>query len=64
MDRDRLLEMDPYVLLSLINMKLRDEFTSLRDFCTFNDINSECIIKKLMKLGYVYDELLNQFKVA
>ncbi|WP_027632973.1 DUF4250 domain-containing protein [Clostridium hydrogeniformans] len=64
MDKERILSMDPYVLLSLINMKLRDEFVSLDDFCLFNNITDEDILEKLKKIGYFYDENTNQFKAA
>ncbi len=64
LDKERILSMDPYVLLSLINMKLRDEFVSLDDFCLFNNITDEDILEKLKKIGYFYDENTNQFKAA
>ena len=33
MDRETLMKMDPNMLLSIVNMKLRDQFNSLGAFC-------------------------------
>lgn len=31
-DKDQIRNMNPYILLSLVNTKLRDEFENLKDF--------------------------------
>lgn len=64
MDREQLLIMDPYILLSLINMKLRDEFISLDDLCDNYEIESKDIKDKLKSIEYKYNELTNQFTSA
>ena len=38
---------DPGILLSLINTKLRDEFSSLDDLCDSLDIDKEELIKAI-----------------
>ncbi len=53
---------DPYMLLSFINTKLRDDFNSLNDFCENYNINKEEIEKKLNNIGYKYINDENQFK--
>lgn len=52
---------DPIILLSFINTKLRDEYSSLDALC--EDLNAdESVIKaKLATVGYVYDSKLNKF---
>ncbi|WP_069997144.1 DUF4250 domain-containing protein [Cellulosilyticum sp. I15G10I2] len=52
---------DPYLLLSIVNMKLRDEAESLEDLCLTYNKKSDAIITTLEKIGYSYDEKLNQF---
>ncbi|MBE6022063.1 MAG: DUF4250 domain-containing protein [Cellulosilyticum sp.] len=52
---------DPYMLLSIVNMKLRDEAPSLEELCkTYNKDQAE-LVSQLGAVGYVYDQSLNQF---
>ena len=53
---------DPDMLLSLINTKLRDEYSSLDDLCDSLDIEKDRILEILEPAGYKYDESQNQFK--
>ncbi len=53
---------DPDMLLSLINTKLRDEYSSLDDLCDSLDIEKGRILEILEPAGYKYDESQNQFK--
>ena len=53
---------DPYMLLSFMNMMLRDRYSSLEEFCIVNDADADEIINKLKAVGYEYDERLNQFR--
>ena len=52
---------DNYMLLSIINMKLRDSYSSLDSLCESEDISKEEIITKLKSIGYNYNKDLNQF---
>ncbi len=53
---------DPMMLLSFINMKLRDEYDSLDELCESLDLDKAEIIKKLGMIEYRYDPGQNQFK--
>lgn len=53
---------DPVMLLSFINMQLRDNYNTLDDLCKSLMINKNIIIEKLGTINYVYDESNNQFK--
>lgn len=53
---------DPYMLLSVINTKLRDEYSSLDSLCDGLDVDKSEIVEKLAKAGFSYNEDLNQFK--
>ncbi|MEG0772762.1 DUF4250 domain-containing protein [Clostridium sp.] len=61
MDKDILLNMDPYMALSIINMKLRDEFNSLEDFSSYYNMKREDIEEKLKVIEYHYDIVSNSF---
>lgn len=61
MNKEQLIKMDAYMLLSIVNMKLRNEFTSLEAFCDDFDLEVEIITEKLNQIGYIYDKDLNQF---
>lgn len=52
---------DEFMLLSFVNTKLRDEFSSLDDFCCCLSVDKEEILKKLEKIGYQYDCDKNSF---
>ena len=52
---------DPYVLLSVINTKLRDFYSSFENLCDDLDESSSDISDKLAKIGYFYDQENNQF---
>ena len=56
---------DPYMLLSWVNMKLRDTYPSLEALADgeleSEDELSEKIVKKLESVGYFYDSANNQF---
>lgn len=62
MDKDSLLKMDANILLSIINMKLRDFYSSLESLCKDIDIKEEELKEKLASIGYEYNKEQNQFK--
>lgn len=53
---------DPFILLSMINMKLRDSYSSLDALCDDMDENKDEIISTLSAAGFEYDEAANSFK--
>ena len=46
---------DPVMLLSFINMKLRDFYPSLDELCTDLDLNVNDVSEKLASAGFNYD---------
>jgi len=62
MNRASLLSMDSNILLSIINMKLRDNFPSLQALCDDVEILESEIIEKLKITGRSYNAVENQFK--
>ena len=53
---------DPYILLSYVNTKLRDEYASLSALCGGLDVGETELAQKLAGAGYAYDPAANQFK--
>ncbi len=56
-----MLPQDPVLLLSFINMKLRDFYPSLDALCEDLDADKSEITEKLAAVNYTYDETQNQF---
>lgn len=52
---------DPVILLSTVNMKLRDFYPSLDALCEDLNENKEELISKLAAIDYEYNAALNQF---
>lgn len=53
---------DPVILLGFINMKLRDEYTSLEQLCEELELAEKEVVDKLSGIDYHYDRVQNQFK--
>jgi hypothetical protein len=53
---------DPAILLSVINTKLRDFYTSLSELCDDMDVSESEIKQKLALIGYEYDKDQNRFR--
>ncbi|MDE5773226.1 MAG: DUF4250 domain-containing protein [Muribaculaceae bacterium] len=52
---------DPYMLLSVVNMKLRDEYPTLSDLCLSLGIDEDELKQKLSEAGYSYNPDTNSF---
>lgn len=52
---------DPIMLLSFVNLKLRDFYSSLDAMCDDLDVSKSEIVEKLNNAGYAYDQDRNQF---
>ncbi len=56
-----MLPSDPIMLLSVINMKLRDRYDSLDALCEDMDVRREDIERTLNAAGYAYSEATRRF---
>lgn len=52
---------DSFMLLSFVNVKLRDFYNSIDDLCDDLDIDKDGLVEKLKKIGYIYNISKNQF---
>lgn len=62
MDKEKILKMDPIILLSMINMKLRDFYKDLDALCEDLSVDKNDLISRLESVGFEYNNELNQFK--
>lgn len=62
MDRESVLSMNPNILLSMVNMKLRDFYSNLSALCEEIGVTEEELKEKLNSIGYKYKRDQNQFK--
>lgn len=53
---------DPVMLLSFVNLKLRDECLNLDIFCDRYEIEENVLKEKLAAIDYHYEPSKNQFK--
>lgn len=52
---------DPFILLSVLNTKLRDAYPSLDALCDDLGENKAALTERLAAAGFNYDEANNQF---
>ncbi len=60
-EENAMIPQDPVMLLSFVNLKLRDFYGSLEQLCDDLDVNKQEITEKLAAIDYHYDEERNQF---
>lgn len=52
---------DPFILMSWVNMKLRDFYPSLDSLCEDLEINRQELEKTLYDAGFEYNDSQNKF---
>ena len=57
-----MLPKDPYILMSYVNQKLRDEYPDLDARCEDREIDREELERRLTEAGFVYDEEQKRFR--
>ncbi|RXJ72496.1 DUF4250 domain-containing protein [Veronia nyctiphanis] len=62
MDLKNFASMDPIMLMSIVNMKLRDEFSSLEDLVKYFDIDIITLCTTLADAGFEYQKEQRQFR--
>ena len=53
---------DPFMLMSMINMRLRDKEETLDELCASEDIDRADLEKRLSEAGFEYLLEVNQFR--
>lgn len=57
-----MLPQDPAMLVSCLNLKLRDYYPSLSALCEDEDISEEELLARLAEAGYRYDSETNSVR--
>lgn len=57
-----MLPREPHLMLSIINLKLRDYYSSLEELCDDLEDDPDEIKTILEQIGYYYQPVENQFK--
>ena len=52
---------DPIMLMSVINMQLRDRYSNLNELCDDMNLNKSELLTKLKNVGFEYDEENRKF---
>ncbi len=52
---------DPFMLLSWINMQLRDNYPSLDELCQSLDVDRSSVESTLASIDFLYDPKTNSF---
>ena len=60
--KNPMLPQDPFMLLSYVNTKLRDEYPSLEELCASLGIDRSALEEKLHDAGFDYMPQANQFR--
>lgn len=62
MDWSRYLEMDPHLLVGLVNTELRNHSSSLADLCRTHDVDMDKLTEHLASKDYIWQEAQGQFR--
>lgn len=54
--------MDPFILYSRVNTKLRDQYPDLDELCAAEGIDKSDLIRTLSDAGFEYIPEINQFR--
>ena len=57
-----MLPTDPFILMSYVNQKLRDDYASLEALCEDLELDREELEEKLAAAGFAYDGQRNCFR--
>lgn len=62
MDLSNYLEMDPHLLVGLVNTELRNHSESLQDLVKTHGLDERSLVEKLAAAGYDYQPVIKQFR--
>jgi len=62
MDLSDYLQMDPHLLVGLLNTELRNHCDSLDDLVKTHHLDEEALLAKMAKADYIYQPDQNQFR--
>lgn len=64
LDQQRVQQMDINILVSIVNMQIRNEFSSFTELCRFYELNQSQLSQRLASAGYQLQAKQQQFTTA
>ncbi|BEU02054.1 hypothetical protein OAG1_08540 [Agarivorans sp. OAG1] len=64
LDQQRVQQMDINILVSIVNMQIRNEFSSFTELCRFYELNQSQLSQRLESAGYQLQTKQQQFTAA
>jgi hypothetical protein len=64
LDQQRVQQMDINILVSIVNMQIRNEFSSFTELCRFYQLNQNQLSQRLESAGYQLQAKQQQFTAA
>lgn len=64
MDLSRYRSMDPHLLYSILNMKLRNDYADLDDLVRALHLDRDGLEARMVEAGYVYVDEVRQFRAG
>jgi hypothetical protein len=62
MELSNFMAMEPAMLYSLLNMKLRNDDGSLNDLARSLDIDEQALVEHMRREGFAFDSEIGQFR--
>ena len=62
MNLSNFIEMDPHLLVGLLNTELRNHCDSLDDLVKTHNLDPDALVEKMAAVGYIYQVEQNQFR--
>jgi hypothetical protein len=62
MDLSKFINMDPHLLVGLLNTELRNHCDSLEELVKTHNIDPVLLVEKMVVAGYLYQPEQNQFR--
>ncbi|WP_432454413.1 MULTISPECIES: DUF4250 domain-containing protein [unclassified Agarivorans] len=64
LDQQRIETMDVHILLSIVNMQIRNDFGSFSELCQFYALDQDKLTQRLQQAGYELRAQQQQFIVS
>lgn len=64
LDQQRVNTMDIHMLVSIVNMQIRNDFSTLTELCQFYDLDQQQLLQRMAGAGYQLQEQQQQFTAA
>ncbi len=64
LDQQRVNTMDIHMLVSIVNMQIRNDFSTLTELCQFYELDQQLLLHRMDDAGYQLQSQQQQFTAA